>query len=77
MIKKFRAFLKRHPNFNLMLAGIAVIYIWRGVWSLTDMFTFGVFIPSHFWSYLIPMVLSFAYIYLNDYKFTEMIHIKD
>ena len=77
MIKKFRAFLKKHPNINLILAGIAVVYIWRGVWGLTDMFTFGGFISSHFWSYLIPMVLSFAYIYLNDYKFTEMIHIKD
>ena len=76
-MKKIRSFLKKHPNLNLILAGISLVYIWRGVWSLTDMFTFGTFIPSHFWSYLIPMVLSFAYIYLNDYKFTEMIHIKD
>ncbi len=76
-MKKFRFFLKKHPNLNLILAGIALIYIWRGVWSLTDMFTFGTFDIKHFWSYLIPMVLSFVYVYINDYKFTELIHIKD
>ena len=76
-MKTFRSFLRKHPNFNLVLAGISLVYIWRGVWSLTDMFTFGKFDPVHFWSYLIPMVLAFTYIYINDYKFTEMIHIKD
>jgi hypothetical protein len=76
-MKKMRECLKKHPNLNLFLAGISLVYIWRGVWSLTDMFTFGTFIPSHFWSYLIPMVLSFAFVYINDYKLTELIHIKD
>jgi hypothetical protein len=76
-MKIFREFLKKHPNFNLILAGISLVYVWRGVWSLTDMFTFGTYDSAQFWSYFIPMVLAFTYIYINDYKFTEMIHIKD
>jgi len=76
-MKKFRAFLKKHKNINLILAGISLVYVWRGVWSLTDMFTFGTFDWSHFWSYLIPMVLAFTYIYINDKEFTELIHIKN
>jgi hypothetical protein len=77
MMKKFRTFIKKHQNLNLILSGVALVYIWRGVWSLTDMFTFGTYIPSHFWSYFIPMIISFSYIYLNDYKMSELVHIKD
>ncbi|HMO79065.1 MAG TPA: hypothetical protein PJ997_01615 [Candidatus Paceibacterota bacterium] len=74
MINKFREFIKKYKNLNLILSGISLIYIWRGVWSLTDMFTFGEYDPAHFWSYLIPLVLSFTYIYINDYKLKELIH---
>lgn len=74
MLTKFREFTRKNKNLNLILSGVALIYVWRGVWSLTDMFTFGTYESSHFWSYFIPMVLAFLYIYLNDYKFKELIH---
>lgn len=40
MLKKFREFIKQHKNINLILSGISLIYIWRGVWVLTDIFTY-------------------------------------
>ncbi|HRY30802.1 MAG TPA: hypothetical protein P5328_00175 [Candidatus Paceibacterota bacterium] len=74
MLEKVRSFLRLHPNLDLILSGISLVYIWRGVWSLTDMFTFGTFQRGAFWSYLIPLVIAFAYIYLNDYRLKELIH---
>jgi hypothetical protein len=74
MIKKFRSFIKKYRNFNLILSGISLVYIWRGVWSLTDMFTFGEYVSPEFWSYIIPMIIAFTYIYINDYKFDELVH---
>ncbi|HMP67390.1 MAG TPA: hypothetical protein PKA60_01415 [Candidatus Paceibacterota bacterium] len=74
MIEKFRGFVNRNKNLNLVLSGISLIYIWRGVWSLTDMFTFEGFDQTKFWSYLLPLIFAFSYIYFNDYKFKELIH---
>ncbi len=74
MLEKFRSLVRKNKNLNLILSGISLVYIWRGVWSLTDMFTYGEYSSPEFWSYLIPMIISFAYIYFNDYKFDELVH---
>jgi hypothetical protein len=74
MIEKFRNYVSIHRNFNLILSGISLVYIWRGVWSLTDMFTFGEYKSQEFWSYIIPMIIAFGYIYYNDYRFDELVH---
>ncbi len=74
MLEKFRNFVRANRNLNLILSGISLVYIWRGVWSLTDMFTYGEYVEAEFWSYLIPMIIAFAYIYFNDYKFDELVH---
>jgi len=73
-INNFRAFLKRNRNLNLTLSTIALVLIWRGVWSLTDLFLIYEFDINQFWSYLIPTLIGFAYLYLNDLKLTELSH---
>lgn len=76
-MKKFQKFIHRNTNLNLILSGISLVYVWRGVWSLTDMFTFGTYVTQEFWSYLIPMVVALFYLYINDFKLSELVHIKD
>jgi len=73
-LNNFRAFLKRNRNLNLTLSTISLVLIWRGVWSLTDLFLIYEFNFENFWGYLIPTIIGFAYIYLNDLKLSEFSH---
>ncbi len=73
-MKKMRKFLKKHKNLNIILSTVAVIWIWRGVWDLTDMIVFSEIDLSLVLGFGIPMLIGFAYLFLNDSKLTELLH---
>jgi len=69
-------FVCKNKHLNIVLSLISIIWIWRGVWSLTDMLLFeiGDFDMVHFFGYLIPLLAAFAYLYFNDYELAEISH---
>ncbi len=52
---------------------IALILIWRGVWHVADIFIFGED-REKLLGYLIPMLVGFVYLYVNDHRLTELEH---
>jgi len=73
MRKIHRRLRTTHTNLDSILSVICLVLIWRGVWHLTDIFIF-LEDTDKFYGYLIPMLLGFAYLYLNDFKLTELEH---
>ncbi len=66
----------KHPNFNIILSIIAVVWVWRGIWGLTDaiVFTSVPFDIEHIVGYGLPILIGLIYLYLNDYSISELEH---
>jgi hypothetical protein len=73
MFKKLRRFLVKHKNINIILSTIAIIWIWRGTWSITDIIVFNKD-HSEFLGYFIPLIVAYWYLLWNDSKLTELLH---
>jgi hypothetical protein len=72
--KKTRRFLFKHKNINIVLSTIAIIWIWRGTWSITDLIIFNKFNFGEFLGYFIPLSIAYWYLLWNDSKLTELLH---
>ena len=66
----------KHPNFNIILSIIAVVWVWRGIWGLTDAVAFSAVALDleHIVGYGLPILIGVAYLYLNDYSISELEH---
>ena len=60
---------KENPNANAVVILIGLVMIWRGIWSLLDMFLF----PSMpLLSYLVSIALGAAVLYLDDFNVNNL-----
>lgn len=66
----------KNPNLNLILSLIAVVWLWRGIWMLTDaiVFTYMPLNLENLLGYGGPILLGMAYLYFNDYSISELVH---
>ncbi|MEY2641223.1 MAG: hypothetical protein RL150_616 [Candidatus Parcubacteria bacterium] len=66
----------KNPNLNLILSLIAVVWLWRGIWGLTDAVVFAStpFDLEHLLGYGVPILIGIAYLYFNDYSISELTH---
>ncbi len=66
----------KNPNLNLILSLVAVVWLWRGIWGLTDILVFSSAISDleHILGYSVPVVIGFLYLYFNDYSISELVH---
>ena len=64
----------RNPNLNVILSMIAVVWIWRGTWVLSDILFFGPLILDwkNFYGYVVPLLVGLAYVYFNDFDLSEI-----
>jgi hypothetical protein len=66
----------KNPNLNLLLSLIAVVWLWRGIWGLTDVLVFSATVADleHILGYGAPILIGLAYLYFNDYSISELVH---
>lgn len=66
----------RHSNINIILSIIAIVWIWRGVWGLTDIVVFDHVLVNfeNIFGYGFPVLLGMLYLYFNDYSIDELAH---
>lgn len=66
----------KHSNINIVLTIIAIVWIWRGIWSLTDIVVFSSEIATveNVLGYGLPIIMGMLYLYFNDYSIDELAH---
>ncbi|NUJ97982.1 hypothetical protein HGA92_04320 [Candidatus Gracilibacteria bacterium] len=70
-MKKRQKRILRHifRNTQILLASIAVIMVWRGVWNFLDYY---IFPESFFVSNFISIILGGLIIFFNDFDIEEL-----
>jgi len=61
--------IKKHQNIHSILVGMALIFFWRGIWILTEMYLFP---NNHTLSAIICIVVGLFILYIDDRKFKEL-----
>jgi len=62
--------VKKRTNLYLVLAGLAIIMFWRGLWGLMDLYLF----PENLaLSYSVSAIVGLLILYLNDRRLKELI----
>lgn len=65
----FKQFQRKFPNLNSIFVVIAVVLIWRSVWSLFDLF----FLPDNpIWSYIGGGIIGVVFLLIDDLKLDEL-----
>jgi len=66
----------RHSNINIILSIIAIVWIWRGIWGLTDIVVFSSVERGleSILGYAVPILIGITYLYFNDYSIDELAH---
>lgn len=66
----------RHSNINIILSIIAIVWVWRGIWGLTDIVVFKDTLANfeNIFGYAFPVLLGMFYLYFNDYSIDELAH---
>jgi hypothetical protein len=68
-LRSYRRFKKRNKLIHILFAAIAVVFFWRGIWGLLDMF----FLPTNpLVSNLISVVVAFVILYFDDFHLKEL-----
>lgn len=72
-MKFFNLFKKKetftHHFVTVVLTAAAVVFFWRGIWGLTDLFLFPENAPL---SYLVSIFLGLVILYLDDKRLSEI-----
>jgi hypothetical protein len=62
-------FKKKYPNLNAIVIVIAVVLVWRSVWSLVDLYLF----PTNpLYSYLIGGIIGIIILLIDDMRLDEL-----
>lgn len=63
-MRKLLIFLRRkHSNLHIMSVAVAVVFVWRGLWGIMDLYLF----PAHpLVSYALSIVLGLAILIVID-----------
>ena len=56
-------------NFKLFTLAIGVVFVWRGVWGLSDLYLFP---ENQVLSFTISIIMGVIILYLNDGKLNEL-----
>jgi hypothetical protein len=67
--KKKETFL--HHFTTVLLTVIAVVFVWRGIWGLTDTFLFP---EEPTLSYLVSIFVGLVILYIDDKRISELDH---
>jgi uncharacterized membrane protein len=73
MIKNYKKFIskikRKHPTLNTLIVIVAIIFIWRSIWSLADIF---IFPEDKVFSNVFTLVLGFTLLFFDDFKLDEL-----
>lgn len=64
--KKFK---QKYPNFYFLITGIGVIFVWRGVWGLLDLYFFP---GNEVFSIFASVVIGLVILFINDFSLSEL-----
>lgn len=74
-MKFFNLFKKKetftHHFVTVVLTAAAVVFFWRGIWGLTDLYLFP---ENSALSYLVSVFLGLVILYLDDKRLSEIDH---
>lgn len=56
---------------TVLLTVIAVVFVWRGIWGLTDHFLFP---ENELLSYLVSVLVGLVILYIDDKRISELDH---
>lgn len=68
--RKVKRFERKHHILAAMLVGTAIVFLWRGVWNLADIYLF----PNQdVVSAVVCIVVGFIILYLRDFDLKEFL----
>jgi len=56
-------------NFELFLLAIGVVFVWRGVWGLSDLYLFP---DNETFSFILSIIVGILILYFSDKKLNEL-----
>lgn len=66
---KFLQWKSDYPNANAVIILVGIVMIWRGIWSLLDMYLFP---GSPLVSYLVSIALGAVLLYLDGFSIDNL-----
>ncbi len=69
LFSSYRRFKKRNKTLHIFFAAVAVVFFWRGIWGLIDLF----FLPANsLVSNIISVGIAFVILYFDDFHLKEL-----
>lgn len=65
----YRRFKKRHKVTHLVIVAVAVVMMWRGIWSLLDLYLLP---DQQLLSNVLSIAVAFAILYFDDFHLKEL-----
>ncbi len=61
---------KKVKLFKTLVAGIAIVFVWRGIWGLLDIFLFP---QNPVLSYVFSALFGLTILYIDDFSLDELV----
>ena len=68
-MKIYRQFKRKHRLLHILIVAIAIVMLWKGIWSLLDAYLFpGNVLAGN----LLSILVAFFILYLDDFHLKEL-----